>query len=744
MAKTDCIDISSFNPGLDYSKLKSSGIKAAIIRVGQRNFKDSMFETHYSGATKAGMKVGAYWFTEAHNTSEAKTEAKRCLNYLSGKKLDYPIYLDVETYEGGGWYPKKLGKTLLTEIAMTFCATIQASGYKAGVYANPDFFGSVLDHGKISKSYSIWLANWYVSKPSYSCDIWQTGVGTLSGSNGQIDLDTIINEKFSSSSGTNALQSFLKIAKEHSIDKSESYEEWTRGVLGRSGYDDWCGFFVCACAKKAGVLGTTIAESGGVDSLMEGTKNLGGSLHAAANYTPKPGDLFSLHRNGVNQGYHIGIVYSVSGNQFTSCEGNHLYNTSGKNTQGLLSGSSTYTFPDSKFYQFCTPDWGSSVGSYDGTSGGGQLYSTSYTRADAIIREVGYLDKNYNHSLTPSKMKLCVMNYTPLLADLWEKYGYGGESSDGDGGDYDTSGLSGKAKTTIDYLISKGFNSAAACGIAANINQETGGTFDPGSVGDGGTSFGLCQWHYGRGDNMKKAVGSDWRTDLTGQLDFMIQEMQSSYSSVYNHLKGVSDTEAGAKSAANYMCLHYEIPANASARSQERQSIASSYFKKIKKSSSSGSVYGTANSKGWVWPTPGYGKSSITSWFGEARSYESHNAIDIGIPCGSKVLAAKAGTVSDCYNGCSHNYGKSSYMWDNCGGTGFGNYVYIDHGNGYVTKYGHLQKVLVSKGAKVKAGQQIGESGTTGWSTGPHLHFQLEINGVKSDPLKFYSDGDIK
>lgn len=739
MATTNCVDISTYNTGLNYNQLKSSGVKAAIIRVGQKNFKDNMFEAHYSGAKNAGMKIGAYWFTEAHNTSEAVTEAKRCLSYLSGKTLDYPIYIDIEDYSGGGWYPSRFSKSLLTDIAMTFCATIQSSGYKAGVYANPSFFNTVLDHGKISKSYSIWLAHWGVSSPAYTCDIWQTGVGTLPGSNGSIDLDTIVSEKFNSSS-SNALQTFLKIAKEHSIDKQESYEDWTRGVLGKSGYNDWCAYFICACAKKAGVLGKVIADVGTVDGILKSTADLGGELRYATNYTPKPGDLFSLHSAGANTGYHAGIVYSVDGNKFTSCEGNHVY-TNRTDTQGLLSGSSTYTLPNNIFYQFCTPNWGSVGGSFTSGGGGGQLYSTAYTRADAIIREVGYLDKDYNHSINPSKFKLCVMNYTPLLADLWELYGYGGDSSGGSGGDYDTSGLSGNAKITIDYLISKGLNSAAACGVAGNIAYES--NFNPGAVGDGGSSFGICQWHDGRGTAMKNYVGSNWANNLSKQLEYLWYDLEHNYSGVLSHLKSVPDTEAGAKSAADYFVRHFEVPADIAGETIKRQAKAVEYFKKVKKSASGGGVYGSPNSRGWVWPTPGYGKNYITSWYGEARSYESHNAIDIGAPMGSKVLAGKAGTVQSCYKDCPHNYGKSSYMWDNCGG-GFGNNVYIDHGQGYLTIYGHLQKVMVSTGQKVQTGQQIGEVGSTGWSTGAHLHYELRINGNKSDPLKLYSDGDIK
>ena len=68
---------------------------------------------------------------------------------------------------------------------------------------------------------------------------------------------------------------------------------------------------------------------------------------------------------------------------------------------------------------------------------------------------------------------------------------------------------------------------------------------------------------------------------------------------------------------------------------------------------------------------------------------------------------------------------------------GYGYLVVIDHGNGYVTKYGHASKLLVSKGERVVAGQVIAEVGTTGNSTGNHLHFEVLINGVNYNPAPF-------
>lgn len=133
---------------------------------------------------------------------------------------------------------------------------------------------------------------------------------------------------------------------------------------------------------------------------------------------------------------------------------------------------------------------------------------------------------------------------------------------------------------------------------------------------------------------------------------------------------------------------------------------------------------------GWVWPTPGY--HTLTSVFGEGRSYETHNAVDIGASSGSPIYAANSGTVVSSCSTCTH---YSS--WCSCGG-GYGNYIWILHDNGYETIYGHMSRTVAYSGQRVEAGQLIGYVGSTGWSTGPHLHFELRINGVRSNPMNLY------
>ena len=190
--KVTAIDVSYCQTGVDYNKVKNSGIDAVIIRAGfgkETYQKDSEFETHYRNAKKAGLAVGVYWYSYAYSVAEAKQEAKVCLACIKGKTLELPVYYDLE--ESG---QTRLGMSALTNIAIAFCDAIKSGGYRAGVYSNLNWLNNHLDYEKLRSKYSIWLAQWS-SNPSKSCDIWQNADnGRISGISGNVDTDVIINK----------------------------------------------------------------------------------------------------------------------------------------------------------------------------------------------------------------------------------------------------------------------------------------------------------------------------------------------------------------------------------------------------------------------------------------------------------------------------------------------------------------------------------------------------------------------
>ncbi len=129
----------------------------------------------------------------------------------------------------------------------------------------------------------------------------------------------------------------------------------------------------------------------------------------------------------------------------------------------------------------------------------------------------------------------------------------------------------------------------------------------------------------------------------------------------------------------------------------------------------------------YIWPLPGYSPGSAYGWrihpiWGDMRF---HAGEDIGAPSGTPILAADSGIAT--------------VIPDN--GNGYGNYVIINHGGGRTTLYAHMSGFAVSNGASVTQGQTIGYVGSTGNSTGPHLHFEVRVNGATTDPKSYFNFG---
>lgn len=125
----------------------------------------------------------------------------------------------------------------------------------------------------------------------------------------------------------------------------------------------------------------------------------------------------------------------------------------------------------------------------------------------------------------------------------------------------------------------------------------------------------------------------------------------------------------------------------------------------------------------FLWPAPGY--KTITSPFGTRlhpilKTYRTHYGVDIGAPLGAYIVAANSGVVT-----------TASYL------SAYGNAVIIDHGGGVSTIYAHGSEILTSVGTQVNRGDIIMKAGSTGLSTGPHLHFGVSINGKYVDPLPY-------
>lgn len=159
------------------------------------------------------------------------------------------------------------------------------------------------------------------------------------------------------------------------------------------------------------------------------------------------------------------------------------------------------------------------------------------------------------------------------------------------------------------------------------------------------------------------------------------------------------------------------------------------YLESIANSANSSNSF-INSATGFMWPVPGY--FNISSYWGQ-RWGTLHSGIDIaqGGIFGARIVAMTDGVVIKTYNGCPH---KDKNSRCRCG-SGWGNHVTIDHGtiNGarYQAVYAHMNTTAVSEGQRVKQGQTIGYVGTTGDSTGYHLHLTLIKNGTRVDPLPY-------
>lgn len=194
------IDISQWQAesDIDWTQLKSDGVKGAIIRIGGRFsdsktlYKDSDFLKHYKAAKNAGMYVGAYFFSYALTKEQAVEEAQYTLDILEKNNcvLDLPIYIDMEDISGDTQHISA-GKTVCSTVLDKFCKTIENAGYYAGIYCSQSFAEDFVE-ASVFEGRSTWIADWNKNVCCYNgnVDVWQyTENGRLNGAKCDLDLN---------------------------------------------------------------------------------------------------------------------------------------------------------------------------------------------------------------------------------------------------------------------------------------------------------------------------------------------------------------------------------------------------------------------------------------------------------------------------------------------------------------------------------------------------------------------------
>ena len=205
------LDISEHQKGLDLKKVKAAGYNFVILRIGIRLKadnsirKDYQFETFYKQARELGLHVGGYFYTRAKTEAEAIEEANKTLEYIKGKRFEYPIYLDFE--DGNDTWKTRNSSTAATakKVCYAYMNQIKSAGYLTGLYGYAAWFDDGYNgwmssnlNNDIGKKYEFWMANYYNHSPSNTkaakyptkYGMYQyTSSKTISGWSGKLDAN---------------------------------------------------------------------------------------------------------------------------------------------------------------------------------------------------------------------------------------------------------------------------------------------------------------------------------------------------------------------------------------------------------------------------------------------------------------------------------------------------------------------------------------------------------------------------
>lgn len=185
------MDVSEWQGKIDWAKAKADGIEYAVIRCGygsdKTKYDDKYWEYNVSECERLGIPYGVYLYSYAEDLNDAKSEAEHTIRLLKGHHPSLPVYYDLEdkTVESAG-------KSMISQMARTYCDKVSAAGYRVGIYASRSWWTSYLNTATFdNSSWSKWIAEWG-SKCNYSqsYDMWQcTSTGSVNGVSGNVDLN---------------------------------------------------------------------------------------------------------------------------------------------------------------------------------------------------------------------------------------------------------------------------------------------------------------------------------------------------------------------------------------------------------------------------------------------------------------------------------------------------------------------------------------------------------------------------
>ena len=396
----------------------------------------------------------------------------------------------------------------------------------------------------------------------------------------------------------NPLDSFISEAEKHIGEDSS----WTKSQISVPPNTNWSAAFISAVAKVSGAINTKIPSTTIVSSI--GLKGVADNLGQwkTKDTIPARGDIVFFRFAGYDRADkynadHCGIVTKVDNVGITDIE----VDISGSNTVKYKQYSVNSDFISGYFSPFWDYAYAPAVtgdGLYKFST---RPYSTELRKEDATIREVGYMTASGGRSSSKGPYRLGVINYTAMVSDIWDALGYGQGTGDlsktiisgaavGNMSMFqDVSNLTAldanldpqvelttNAKTTISYFLKQGLNAAVSSSIAALIQISSGFDASLLNTSDGQYTYGLIAWKGARAGKMKKAIGDNWQTNFSAQLQYIYTELDKDYrSTVLNKFFGTPNTETG----SSYACkLLAETYTDNSSSLNSMMDIAKSYY----------------------------------------------------------------------------------------------------------------------------------------------------------------------
>lgn len=369
------IDVSAWQENINWDTVADYGMGFAILRITENgNVTDKYFEKNYTECQRHNIPMGVYKYSYAMTVSEIESEAKKVVAVLAGRKLQFPVWLDLE------WNNQRaLGSESIHKLAEAFEKIIIAAGYRFGIYCNADWYENVIcSH---LKKYDFWIARYPASdngtlqerlRPDFGVGWQYSSKAKIPGISGTVDRNVFYKDYAESKKqegGTDVdkeIEKVILIAKneEGYLEKksnnqldnktanagSANYTKYWRDIKPDYQGQPWCAAFISWCFMKAF----------GLDNAKKLLKHWPyvycptlGKLFAR-NANPKIGDIVIFYHSGTFT--HTGLVTAVIGDRFYTIEGN----TSG--ASGIIANgggvcAKSYLNSQMPGTKFCTPDY---------------------------------------------------------------------------------------------------------------------------------------------------------------------------------------------------------------------------------------------------------------------------------------------------------------------------------------------------------------------------------------------------